>query len=42
MESNPHLINTNHIINDIEMIVGQEPKMVWGSKLYVHVTEHDW
>ena len=39
MESNPHLINTNHII---EMIVGQEPKMVWGSKLYVHVTEHDW
>ena len=25
-----------------EIIVSQEPKMVWGSKLYVHVTEHDW
>ena len=42
MESNPHLININHSINYIEIIVGQEPKMVWGSKLYVHVTEYDW
>ena len=25
-----------------EIIVSQEPKMVWGSKLYVHVTEHYW
>ena len=25
-----------------EMIVSQESKMVWGSKLYVNVTEHDW
>ena len=24
-----------------EIIVSQEPKMVWGSKLYVHVTGHD-
>ena len=24
-----------------EKIVSQEPKMVWGSKLYVHVTGHD-
>ena len=24
-----------------EIIVSQEPRMVWGSKLYVHVTGHD-
>ena len=25
-----------------EMIVSQEPKMVWGSKPYVNVTQHGW
>ena len=25
-----------------EIIVSQEPKMAWRSKLYVYITEHNW